>query len=237
MKINYKHTKHIHNPTSANIILPFILNIVKANSVLDVGCGNGSWLKACKDLGVSKVFGVDGVNLPLDDLFITQKEFKVQDLTLPLELMESYDLVISLEVAEHLPEDSANTFVENLTNHGNVILFSAAIPEQGGQFHLNEQWPQYWNKLFNEKGFIAYDILRYKHWEDENILWWYQQNMILYVKEGDPRFRMFVPSKNLLPLVHPKLFRKKIFKPKFMNSKKEIFNAVLNGMKYLIKGN
>src|SRR5690606_6408407 len=122
-------------------------------------------------------------------------------------------MAISLEVAEHLPEDAADIFVDSLTKHASVILFSAAIPQQGGQNHLNEQWPNYWNEKFRKKGFQAFDILRNKFWENENVRWWYRQNMMLYAREGEAAFNEFEPSKNILSYIHPRLYQKKVFKP------------------------
>lgn len=235
MTIKYNHTEHTHNPTSAEEILPYIFSIVKPKSVLDVGCGNGSWLKACKKLGISNVFGVDGIKVKSEDLMILEDEFLKHDLTQSLKLDNKFDLAISLEVAEHLPENAANTFINTLTNHSSVVLFSAAIPEQGGQFHINEQWPEYWNKKFKAKGFQAFDILRDKFWDNDNVLWWYQQNMILFVKKEDETFSRFKSSNHVLSLVHPKLYNKKVFKPKFLNNKKEVSFSILESLKFLIK--
>lgn len=236
MKINYKHTNHTHNPTSAEIILPFVFKIVNPHSVLDVGCGNGSWLKACKDLGIAEVYGVDGIQVPSDELMIKNNEFLKHDLTKKLTLKNKYDMAISLEVAEHLPESAANIFVDSLTEHSDVVLFSAAIPNQGGQYHLNEQWPEYWQEKFKNKGFKAFDIIRKEFWNDENILWWYQQNMIFFVKEGTTSFDSYKATDTVLSIVHPKLYNKKIFKPKYLNSKKEIFQLIVTSFKTLLKG-
>ena len=43
--------------------------------------------------------------------------------------------------------------VATITKHGDAVLFSAAIPGQGGQDHLNEQWPEYWQKKFEVNGY------------------------------------------------------------------------------------
>ncbi|MBK5214576.1 MAG: methyltransferase domain-containing protein [Flavobacteriaceae bacterium] len=209
MKINYKHTLHTHNPTSAEIILPYVFNIVNPQSVLDIGCGNGSWLKVCKDLGVKEIFGVDGIQVPTEELMIGDDKFLKYDLTKKLDLERKFDIVISLEVAEHLSEDSANTFIDSLTKHASVVLFSAAIPEQGGQYHLNEQWPKYWQEKFKNRGFQTFDILRTEFWDNENVLWWYKQNMILFVNEGESAFNLYKPTENVLSLIHPQLYRKK----------------------------
>lgn len=235
MKINYKHTKHTHNPTSAGIILPFVFKIVNPQSVLDVGCGNGSWLKMCKQLGVDDIYGVDGIQVSADELMIKESEFLKYDLTKKLELGKKYDIAISLEVAEHLPESAADTFVDSLTSHTSIVLFSAAIPQQGGQYHLNEQWPNYWNEKFRNRGFQAFDILRGEFWDNENILWWYRQNMILFVKEGEEAFRGFESSKDILSYVHPSLYQKKVFKTQYLNSKKDILKSMLKSFKQLFK--
>ena len=235
MKINYKHTIHTHNPTSAGIILPFVFNIVNPKSVLDIGCGNGSWLKVCKDLGVKEIYGVDGIQVPISESMIREDEFLKYDLTKELSLERKFDMVISLEVAEHLPEAAAETFVDNLICHSDVILFSAAIPGQGGQYHVNEQWPNYWGDKFKNRGFQAFDILRSEFWDNENVLWWYRQNMILFVKEGEETFIGFEDSKNILSYVHPSLFQKKVFKPQYLNSRKEVLKSILKSLKYLLK--
>src|SRR5690606_34222821 len=120
------------------------------------------------------------------------------DLTKKLELNKKYDMAISLEVAEHLPESAADTFVESLTSHASIILFSAAIPQQGGQYHVNEQWPNYWNEKFKKRGFQAFDILRSEFWNNEHVPWWYRQNMVFFVKQGEETFNKFEPSKDIL---------------------------------------
>jgi SAM-dependent methyltransferase len=235
MKINYTHTLHTHNPTSAEKVLPVVFNIFKPNSVLDVGCGNGSWLKVCNDLNVKDSYGVDGIQVSEKDLLIQKTAFLQYDLSKPLLLQRKFDLVISLEVAEHLQPTAADTFVDNLVQHGDVVLFSAAIPGQGGQYHLNEQWPEYWHSKFKERGFKGYDILRAEIWNDQDVLWWYQQNMLLFAKNDHPAFKNIEADETINALVHPKLYNKKIFKPKFITSRKERFSHFIETIKALLR--
>jgi hypothetical protein len=82
-----------------------------------------------------------------------------------------------------LPEESAELFIKSLIKASDIILFSAAIPFQGGTNHVNEQWPEYWNAIFNQNGYIAIDYLRKKIWSEGKVIWWYSQNIMLYVKE------------------------------------------------------
>lgn len=87
-----------------------------------------------------------------------------------------------LEVAEHLPETSADEFVAGICRLGPAICVSAAIPHQGGTGHRNEQWPGYWATRFRERGFVAVDCLRRQVWCDPTVEWWYAQNTIIYVR-------------------------------------------------------
>ena len=134
---------------SAKEIVPLVVRFLQPASVVDVGCGTGAWLSVFKEQGIRDILGVDGDYVNLDSMFIPKEAFQPHDLTRPLKINRKFDLVVSLEVAEHLPSNCAETFVESLTGLGSVVIFSAAIPYQGGQNHVNEQWQDYWKKLFN----------------------------------------------------------------------------------------
>ncbi len=146
--IRYKHEKKNHNLKNPRIIVPEIIKLLDPKSVVDIGCGLGTFLNVFKQFGVNDVLGIDGAWVNKDLLFeyINPEEFLEYNLEEEIRLDRKYDLVVSLEVAEHLKKDSADIFVQNLVNSGNLILFSAAIPNQGGQNHLNEQWLTYWEK-------------------------------------------------------------------------------------------
>jgi len=116
-------------------------------------------------------------------LLIDAGDFHAADLAAPIDLGRQFDLVQSLEVAEHLPAAKAEQFVETLTAHGSRILFSAAVPGQGGENHINEQLPDYWRTLFRERGYSAFDYLRPLVFEDPAIARWYRFNTILYVSD------------------------------------------------------
>lgn len=109
---------------------------------------------------------------------------KDADLSKRIALGKKYDLCISVEVGEHLPREKAEVFLDNLCRSSDVILFSAAVPGQGGTDHINEQWPDYWRKKFQKRGYACYDAFRGRLWEDGRVEWWYRQNLFLYVKEN-----------------------------------------------------
>jgi SAM-dependent methyltransferase len=197
---------------SAREIVPVIMELAKPNSVIDVGCGTGCWLEVFHEHGVTDFLGVDGSYVDRSMLEIPEERFLSFDLSRPLKLDRRFDLVVSLEVAEHLPPESADIFVESLTQLGPVILFSAAIPLQRGTGHLNEQWPEYWVERFECRNFAVADAVRRRIWNNARIEWWYVQNALVFVHRN---FLQNVSAlaeeaasteRSCLALVHPRLF-------------------------------
>ena len=193
---------------SAREVLPIVFEVLKPASVVDVGCGTGHWLASARELGVRDILGVDGPWVERQQLAISVENFIVHDLATALKLDRRFDLALSLEVAEHLPPSAAETFVENLCQAADVVLFSAAIPGQGGRRHLNEQWPSYWADLFQKFGFACYDYLRPKIWNNPRVTWYYAQNSLIFAREG-LRFAFGEPVRPL-SLVHPGLWEAEV---------------------------
>ena len=187
---------------SAREVLPFLFDLLKPKSVVDVGCGTGEWLTVCQELGARDILGIDfhsGDLLKIPAASYTQKQ-----LTDPFSLPRTYDLAMSLEVGEHLPRESAEGFVQSLTKLSAAVLFSAAIPSQGGTGHMNEQWPEYWAALFEKFDFVAVDCVRPRFWNNNKVTCYYAQNCVLYVRRGIVLEQM--PSFSLCRFVHPGLF-------------------------------
>ena len=167
---------------SAARILGLLFDHVSPVSVVDFGCGLGTWLQAARDLGVPDVHGVEGAWLEKTLLAIEPERVTIADLEAPIDLGRRFDLVVSIEVAEHLSPAAADPFINTLTRHADLILFSAAIPHQGGRHHVNERWPTYWNARFETRGYIALDFIRAQVWQDKTVLWWLRQNVLVYAK-------------------------------------------------------
>lgn len=157
--VSYKHARSPHSVDGAYAALSKIFSDIQPGSLLDVGCGTGSWLKAANQLGVFDLHGVDAI-----DIFSTecpQANFSKFDLTKSFSLGRRYDVVLCLQVAEHLDEEYANVLVQSLVAHAPKVIFSAACPGQPGQHHVNCQWPDYWQALFNKHGFVCDDSIRW----------------------------------------------------------------------------
>lgn len=170
---------------SAKKILPIVQSLFNPLSVLDVGCGVGYWLEVWKrDLKVEDVLGIEGPYMTEKFFRIDIKYLETADLKLPLRLKRKYDLVMSMEVAEHIPENCADIFINNLVNAGDIVLFSAAIIGQLGTYHINEQMPEYWAKKFLAHDYVPVDFLRPKIWNDNEIQYWYRQNILIFIKRS-----------------------------------------------------
>lgn len=168
---------------SARMIVPILMQLIQPSSVIDIGCGRGAWLRAFLDNGVKAVKGLDGPYIDQSELLINPASFTPTDLRKPFDLNSSYDLAVCLETVEHLPRKMRRPLIHALTKASQLVLFSAAIPGQGGTYHINEQWPSYWQSLFAERGFKKLDPIRRHIWQDKRISWWYRQNIFLYASE------------------------------------------------------
>jgi len=208
---------------SAKIIVPLVMDIFRPQSVVDVGCGVGAWLKVFQENGVEDFIGLDGKYVSGENLMIPENRFFAQDLSREFSLNRKFDLAISLEVAEHIKKRRARVFIKNLAGLSDIILFSAAIPHQGGTHHYNEEWPGYWRRMFVDLGYDWLDPFRAGIIHREEVQSYYRQNLFLVVKKellGDARFSR-LPRYNRFMIIDREIFRRanKLIRLRYLFSK------------------
>lgn len=203
--------RHGKTALAAARVIDLLLDIMPMPaSAVDVGCGVGTWLADLKGRGVDRIQGYEGEWLDTAQAVVPKGLISLQDLARSLpKPTERFDLAISLEVAEHLPEAAADDFVASLVNLSDIVLFSAAIPGQGGKHHVNEQWLEYWVGKFESRGYVGLDVIRRHIWQNSEIAEWYRQNIVVFVnKDVLPRLTLPAAPERLAPvsLVHPATF-------------------------------
>ena len=170
---------------ASEAILTIFFNMFAVNSVKDIGCGNGIWLReTLKREMLSKRFGYD-----LKSALDSSKDFDNKDIifkSIDLELFEydlvSTDLTFCLEVAEHISQKAAIRLVRKICETSNYVIFSAATPGQGGFNHVNENPLEYWISLFEENGFRSFDVFRPALSAISIIPLFYRNNVFLFIK-------------------------------------------------------
>lgn len=203
---SFNHDIPAYNKQSASVILPFVFDRFPVKSIIDVGCGIGTWLAVAADAGVSDITGVDGSYVNKQLLHIPTDHFKEHDLSRPFDMGRKFDLAICLEVAEHIDAANADALIDSIVRHADLVLFSAAIPGQTGEGHVNEQWVGYWEKKFGERGYSFHDLLRPVFWEHPQVEWWYKQNMFIVARNG--HLSLPAAAGPVHQYIHPDLYKR-----------------------------
>ena len=197
---------------SGVVIAEWLVGLARPESVLDLGCGEGAWVSGFLRAGVADAIGVDGDYVDRGRLLVPPEQFRTADVSRPLDLARKFDLAVCVEVAEHLPVAGGDELLRTLARHADVVLFSAAIPDQQGTDHVNEQWPAYWVERMTAHGYEPFDVVRPRFWGDAGVAGWYRQNAMLFLR-GDagypgrlrPRLTS-LESFQCRPLVHPEVW-------------------------------
>lgn len=174
---------------SPRAVVPIVLDEVRkyqrVDDMIDIGCGGAYWPQAFNENGIEHTAGVD--RLKAAELFFQPTEYYSRDMDASryhaVDFGNRFDLAICLEHAEHLKPSSAGGLIALLTELSDVVFFSAATPGQGGDGHINERPHDYWHTLFEAFGFSWHDVIRPRTKNMKEVLWWYQRNMFLYVRD------------------------------------------------------
>ncbi|MBN8507262.1 MAG: hypothetical protein J0L57_01475 [Burkholderiales bacterium] len=198
---------------SAQAVLQVLFDLHKPTSLLDIGCGQGTWLAVAERLGVTALTGLDGPWIRKDALLSKVIDFTAVNMEGDIPITRRYDLAMSVEVAEHLSARRASSIVKALCQASDVVMFGAAVIGQGGENHINEQRQSYWAALFDQQGYECKDVLRPAVWNTASVAPWYRQNTLVYVsRQRTDLLQRFgrAAAQPILDIIHPEMFEKRV---------------------------
>lgn len=230
-----------NNLSSAEIIVPMLIELINPKSVIDIGCATGVWLSQFQKQNIS-ITGVDGNWVKNHKSFINKRDIVYYDFesNKNFPINTTYDLAICLEMAEHVSRKMSDKLISILTSLSDVIYFSAATPNSGGRHHVNERWQSYWCKKFKEQNYILIDAIRPKIFTNKKCCYFYAQESFIYINKNKirefPLLSKYIRDDVLLDIVHPELFMNQIVKPShewsyLFSLQKKLINSMLE--KYL----
>ena len=172
---------------SAKLLADYLSRHHKVGSMIDVGCGNGVYMREFLNRGWD-VFGVDGSKNARKNAVVDRKLITIFDLRKKFDLDRRFDLALCIEVAEHIETDLSRNLVSTLASVSDTIYFTAAPPGQGGTGHINEQPREFWEGLFRRFGyqfrFEETERLR-KYLQDNGAVWFLPRNIMVFMKISD----------------------------------------------------
>jgi SAM-dependent methyltransferase len=173
--------------TADRVIKILFESLPAIESVKDIGCGSGIWIKKFHEAKkLKRAIGFDLAEALIPNKKVLRSEiefFPVDFENVEENIFPKTDLSIFLEVAEHLSEGTAKKIIKFICKTSDLVIFSAAIPGQGGYNHMNEHSMQYWVQLLEANKFIVFDLFRSELNKFKRLPFYYRNNIILAVSE------------------------------------------------------
>jgi len=146
------------------------------------------------------------------------------------EFDEKFDIAICMEVAEHLKPESSDSLIKTLTSLSDVVIFSAAVPNQGGDGHINCQPRIFWFEKFSQNNFHIVDSIREKIRDKKNVGQWYKFNLIDYKKANS----LNITNELFVKLINAESYAASIAWQKQNIIEKQIYKLNLSGVKLFL---
>ncbi len=172
--------------TTAEIVTELISSTFTISSFIDIGCGDGLWSRKMLEKCDNKIKGyaIDLPGVRPKELQQVASDIQFIELNLnsnPYIPERQFDLAFCTEVLEHLEEHAALLLLNSIAANCDLLVFSAAVPGQGGTGHINEHPQEYWDSQLQKRGFRPFDVIRPAIIELE-VPSYYKNNLILYVQ-------------------------------------------------------
>jgi len=165
-----------------NTLLGYLPANLTARTLLDAGCGTGALLAQLKQNGF-KLRGLEYSDAGIASCRERGLHVEKFDLESEEAIEGSWDLTVSFEVAEHLPESMADNYVRVITQFSPVVIMSAATVGQGGKDHVNEQPHEYWIAKMRRRSFDYDEETSHQvraEWAENGVAPWYVNNAMIF---------------------------------------------------------
>lgn len=166
-------------------VIKNLANILDVKDIADFGCGPGWYTYYFYKCGF-QVNGYDGnPNVEKVSSLLFNKEYycQCQDLTEPFNIDIPFEMIICLEVGEHIPQKMEDIFLQNLVSNANkYILLSWAIPGQKGDGHINCHTNAYIISKMKNKGW-TYNRIVSKQLRCAANLDWFKNTLMFFEKK------------------------------------------------------
>lgn len=176
--ISFNQIEHEEGPF-AKRLADWIVSSLTPNTVLDVGCGPGTYVRALRELGVEAI-GIDTDKRVLEQEYLLQQSLFDTNLTA--------EVVLCLEVAEHIDSSEADAIATSIAatmEPNGILIWSAAHPGQGGVGHINCQPKSYWQAKLEEAGLKRdedTELQLVTHIKNGYHMGWFCQNAMVFNK-------------------------------------------------------
>lgn len=195
---------------AAEVLVPMLIDRIGPASVVDIGCGVGSFVRAFRRAGLNDVVGVDAAEFDRDLLVMEPDRLLVADLSLALDLGRRFDLALCLEVGGYLADH--DLLVASLIRHAPVVAFSSAVPGQDLRHQPYGAYLSVWAERFAADGYDLFDPFRAELWHDSRLPFWFRQNLVVFVQRdhlsANPHLTetLGASTAKLLDAIHPELY-------------------------------
>jgi len=176
--------KNIHKVRMDCDIPPFryIFEKFSPVSVLDIGCGMGTYIRRFKEWGVEDVLGIERDDMGPE--FLVPGGLRLHNLESVVSLDRTFDLVICTEVIEHLALEYEDRVLDTIVRHASrLIVFSAAQPHQPGIGHVNLKPVSYWAERLRTRGWeiLPFPSLSFRLAANFS---WFKRNSLVLARSG-----------------------------------------------------